>query len=103
MKQPTNPQSLGGRMTSDKLGPAGRKARAQAGAAAKWKKHKSIIDAMSERLDGSTLAEIIGDWLATQPEFVDAGMAARPILVRGVLNAFERQQVDRLRRLGFVE
>ncbi len=42
-KQPVNPQSLGGRMTSDNLGTEGRQARAAAGAAARWGSEWTVV------------------------------------------------------------
>lgn len=42
-KKQTNPYAQGGRLTSQKLGAAGRKARAAAGAAARWGKQSYLL------------------------------------------------------------
>jgi hypothetical protein len=93
--------ALGGKAAAAKMSPEAKTARARKGAEARWGATRAAIDALAAKLDAPQIQELIGDYLADQPEWVDAPMMARPMILRGVLDAVERQQRERMIRLGY--
>jgi chromosome segregation ATPase len=95
-------QSAGGKKAHENLTPAERTERGKRAAAARWGAQQAAVAAISERIDFPQIQDLIGDFISTQPEFVNAPMMTRPMIVRAVLDSVQRLQIERLKRLGFV-